>query len=102
MFGEVLLLLGAWDGLCYLGSSHIVPMSFHTKVISYHFGHFVPTFIFILFISYPAWSTRFQIGHFIPSLILKKKQNILVNSYPVFTFSYSSYFVPRVISYPYK
>ena len=30
--------------------------SFCTQVISYHFGYFVPTFIFNLIILYPVWS----------------------------------------------
>ena len=39
-------------------SSQCVPRSFLTKVVSYHFGHFVPTFILILGISYPVWLFR--------------------------------------------
>ena len=38
-----------------------------TQVILYHFGHFVPTFIFNLVISYPVWSFR---THFVPSLVI--------------------------------
>ena len=41
--------------------------SFRTQVISYHFGHFVPTFIFNLVISYPF---RTQFGHFVPTFII--------------------------------
>ena len=43
-------------------SDHFVPRSFRTQVISYHFSHFVPIFIFNLVISYQVWSlpvTRF-------------------------------------------
>ena len=37
-------------------TDHFVPRSFRTQVISYHFGYFVPTFIFNLVILYPVWS----------------------------------------------
>ena len=39
----------------YSVTGHLVPRSFRTLVISYHFGHLVPTFIFSLVISYPVW-----------------------------------------------
>ena len=47
-------------------SSYFVTRSFRR----YHFGHFVPSFIFSLVISYPLWSFRTQFGHFIPTFIV--------------------------------
>ena len=41
--------------------------SFRTQVISYHFGQFVPTFIFDLVSSYPVWSFRTQLSRFVPT-----------------------------------
>ena len=48
-------------------TGHFVPRSFRTQVISYHFGQFVPTFIFDLVILYPDWPFHTRFGRFIPT-----------------------------------
>ena len=86
-------------------TGHFVPRSFHTQVISRHFGHFVPTFfqfghfISSLVISYPVWSFRTyfyyflenRFGHFVPIFYCFVPKSfrtrchfvpILVTSYP--------------------
>ena len=71
--------------------------SFCTQVISYHFGHFVPTFIFNLVILYPVWSFR---THFVPSLVISYL--LLLFSKKTF-WSFRTYFLlfrTQVISYP--
>ena len=91
-------------------TGHFVPRSFRTQVISYHFGYFVPTFIFNLVISYPGWSfvpisypvwsfcTFFyyflenRFGHFVPIFLLFRTQVI---SYPKSFRTHFSHFVPR-------
>ena len=84
--------------------------SFRTQVISYHFGHFVPTFIFILVISYPVWSFRTQFGHFVPTYVYIFLKSLWsfhtqylhvrtqVISYPESFHTHCSHFVPRSFS----
>ena len=50
--------------MCQVGTGHFVPRSFLTQVISYHFGKYVPTFIFSFVISYPVWSSDLKFGSF--------------------------------------
>ena len=78
-------------------TGHFVPRSFRTQVISYHFGQFVPTFIFSLDISYPVWSFR---THFVPSLVILYLL-FLFSRRPVWSFrNYFLLFRTQVISYP--
>ena len=88
-----------------------MPRSFRIQVISYHFGNFVPTFIFNLVISYPA-------GHFVPisypvwsfrtcTCFYYFLENCFGHFVPIFycfvpkSFHTGSHFVPiLVISYP--
>ena len=83
------------------GSSRFVPRTFRTQVISYHFDHFEPIFIFILVISYPVWSFCAQFGHFVPTFIFLFRPQFLhqfrtqVISYPESFRTQFSHFVPR-------
>ena len=71
--------------------------SSRTQVISYHFGHFVPNFIFNLVISYPGWSFR---THFVPSLVISYLL-LLFSRKPFWSFcTYFLLFRTQVISYP--
>ena len=71
--------------------------SFRTQVISYQFGHFVPTFIFNLVISYPVWSFC---THFVPSLVISYLL-LLFSRKPFWSFrTYFLLFRTQVISYP--
>ena len=67
-------------------------------VISYP-GHFVPFLVISYLFLFSFWSFRTQFGHFVPTLIFVF-EIILDISYPIFTFSYPSHSVTRVISYP--
>ena len=62
------------------GFSHFVPKPFRTHVISYHFGHFVPT-LFILVILCQIWSFSIQFGHFVPTFIFSFKIILVISSY---------------------
>ena len=44
-------------------TDHFVPRSFRTQGISYHFGYFVPTFIFNLVILYSVWSLPVPVSY---------------------------------------
>ena len=101
-------------------TGHFVPRSFRTQVLSYHFGHFVPTFIFNLVISYPSlvisYPFRTQFGHFVPisytvwsfrTYFYYFLKNCFGHFVPIFycfvpkSFRTRSHFVPiLVISYP--
>ena len=88
--------------MCYLekcnsDSRYSGNRSFRTQVISYHFGHFVPTFIFNFVISYPVWSFR---THFVPSLVISYLL-LLFSKKPFWSSrSYFLLFRTEVISYP--
>ena len=87
-----------------LVSSHFVPRSFRTQVISYHFDHFILTFIFNLVISYTVLSFRtyFHIfiynyfDHFVPSFynFVPKSFRTQRHFVPSLVISYPSHFVP--------
>ena len=92
------------QSLICMVTGHFVPRSFRTQVISYHFGHFVLTFIFNLVISYPVWSFRTCFyyflencfGYFVPTFYCFVPRSFRIRRPfgPILVISYSGQFVP--------